>query len=130
MIGDELQRSIYAALTSANVAESRIYDQVPSSATFPYVTIGDSQVIDDSNSCGEAFEVFETIHVWSRPANDSKLELKALLPLVKSAILSISAVSGFTVQVLEFVSAQTNRDIDGETEHSVITFRFLLDPAS
>lgn len=128
MVGDQLQRAIYASLTE--IAGGRIYDRVPENSIFPYVTIGDSQVVDDSNSCGEAHEVFETIHVWSRPATDSKLEIKALLPQIKSAITAIDTVDDFIVVVNEFQNAQTQRDPDGQTEHSIMNFRFLLDPAS
>ncbi|WP_353641321.1 DUF3168 domain-containing protein [Mesorhizobium sp. WSM2239] len=130
MIGSQLQKAIFAALiTETAVADGRIYDRVPENPTFPYVTIGDAQVINDGNSCGDGWEVFEDVHLWSRPESGSKVEVKDLAPSVVSRLATTLAVTGFVVILAELNSSRTFRDPDGLTEHSVLTFRFLLDPA-
>ena len=130
MIGDQLQKAIYSALTGASICSGHIYDRVPKSATFPYVTIGDDDVIDDSNSCGDAYEVFPKIHVWSRSPAESKLELKNIVAEIVPTIVGLSSVTDFTIVLSEFQGCSTIRDPDGLTEHAVLTFRLLLDPAS
>lgn len=130
MIGGQLQKAIYAALTGASVCDGRIYDQVPDTATFPYVTIGEEDVVDDGNSCADAYEVFAKIHAWSRPINESKLEIKDAVASIVPAIEGVTTVQDFIVVSNEFQGSNTLGDPDGKTEHSVITFRFLLDPAS
>lgn len=130
MIGAQLQAAIYATLTaSPAVADGRVYDRVPEGPTFPYVTIGDEQIVDDGNSCAAAWEAFSDVHVWSRPVSGSKAEAKGLVADVVPVVLAITAVTGFTVIAAELQTSRTLRDPDGLTEHSALTFRFLLDPA-
>ena len=129
MIGSQLQKAIFAALTAADVAGDRVFDRVPDGVSFPYVTIGDEQVIDDGNACGDAWEVYSDVHVWSRPATGSKVELKDTVAAVVPAVRGITTVTGFDVLLAELTTSRTLRDPDGITEHAVLTFRFLLDPA-
>lgn len=130
MIGAELQKAIWSALAESSpaVAGGRVYDQVPGDPTFPYVTIGDEQVLDDGNSCGDAWEVFSDIHVWSRPASGSKAEAKGIVADIVPLVVAIAGVENFDVVSAQLQNSRTVRDPDGLTEHAVLTFRFLLDP--
>lgn len=135
MIGAQLQAAIYGALTAANVADGRIYDRVPPDYAFPYVTIGDSQVINDGGSdapddCQIGWEVVEDIHVWSRPVSGSKVEVKTLAAQIVKVLRGITAVSGHVVDGVRLDTSRTFRDPDGLTEHTVISMRFLISPAS
>ena len=133
MIGDQLQAAMFTALEAANICGKRIFDRVSEDATFPYITIGISQVLDDGGSgshCTGGWEVFEDVHVWSRPPTGSKGELKTISAAVVAALLGIEAVEGFRVIVCQMTNARAFRDPDGLTEHGVITMRFLLDPAN
>jgi hypothetical protein len=129
MIGPELQGVIYAALTAANVASGRIYDRVPNDPTFPYITIGDEQVIDDGTTCQDGWEVYPDVHCWSRPSNGSKAEVKELAAAVVAAVTGISSVSGFSLVSITHETTRVFRDPDGLTEHAVCSFRALIDPA-
>jgi hypothetical protein len=131
MIGSELQKAIFAALTAyPAIAGGRIYDQVTPGAAHPYVTIGDDQVLDDGNSCDDGWEVFSDIHIWSRPASGSKVEAKDLGAAIVGRILATSlTVTGFTVVIDALESSRAFRDPDGITEHVVLTFRHVLQPA-
>lgn len=129
MIGPELQKAIHDALVSGAVAAGRIYDNPPVGAAFPYVTIGDEQVIDDSNQCGEGWEIYPDIHAWSRPVAGSKAEVKALAASIVKAVTGITSVSGHALVALHHETTRYLRDPDGKTEHAVITFRAVLDPA-
>lgn len=126
MIAGEVQKAIFAALDGAAVADGRIYDQPPRGAQFPYVTIGDEQVIDAGTSCGDAWEVYCDIHVWSRPNGGSKLEVKLLRKDVTTAVLSISTIEGFVLDGVYHDTSRSRRDPDGLTEHDISTFRFLV----
>lgn len=130
MIGSALQKAIFAKLNEVTaIAGGRIYDQVPASPTFPYITIGDEQVVDDGNACDDGWEVFPAVHVWSRPATGSKAEVKDLLASVVSRLNTALTVTGFTVVINAFESSRVLRDPDGLTEHAVVTFRYVLQPA-
>jgi hypothetical protein len=130
MIGRELQVAIVSALKAAPaLCDGRVFDNPPHGAAFPYLTIGDDQVVDDGNSCGEGWQVYADIHVWSRPAAKSKLEMKDLAAAVVTRLLALDGVAGFAVTVAALETARSFRDPDGITEHGVVTMRFLLDPA-
>jgi hypothetical protein len=129
MIGAEVQKAIFAALDGASVASGRIYDQVPAEPVFPYVTIGDEQVIDDSNTCQDGWEVYPDVHCWSRPETGSKVEVKTLAAAVVTAVTSIISITGFSLVSITHETTRVFRDPDGKTEHAVVSFRALIDPA-
>lgn len=130
MIAEELQRAIYGALTAAPaLAGGNVFDQVPENEPFPHITIGDEQVIDDSTTCQDGWEVHTDVHCWSRPANGSKGEVKALAASVVTRIISIASVDGFSLVSLTHETTRVFRDPDGLTEHAVVSFRALIDPA-
>lgn len=137
MIGPELQVAIVTALKAEPaLCGGRIYDNPPAEArrtettgaAWPYCTVGDGQVIDAGNTCGEGWEAYADIHVWSRSPAQSKLEAKALIAAIADRLLALSAVDGFAVIVAALETSRTFRDPDGITEHGVVTLRFLLDP--
>lgn len=135
MIGAQLQIAVASALTAAGVAGGRIYDRVPKEFAFPYITIGDSQVINDGGSdspddCQIGWEVIEDVHIWSRPETGSKIEVKTLAASVVNTLRGIATVSDFVVHGVSLDSSRTFRDPDGLTEHTVISMRFLISPAS
>lgn len=132
-----LQHAIYRALhNSIDVSNAfgggpRIYDEVPSSPVFPYVVIGDDQVLDDSH-CETAFEVHSTIHVFSRKPGAGITEAKtigdALIATLGDGEID---VDGFISRTSDIESALTNTSYfyepDRLTAHGVLVFRFLLD---
>lgn len=121
-----LQGAIVAALkgNAVGVAD-RVYDEAPTAPTFPYVTVGDDQVIGDDDECGDNSEVFVRIHGWSRATGYP--EVKAIAALIRSTVKGATfALTGFTVVVTEFQQTQFLQDPDGLTRHSVTEFRFLI----
>jgi len=130
MIGDEVQRAIYGALTAAPaLAGGNVFDQVPENEPFPHITIGDEQVIDDSNTCQDGWEVHTDVHCWSRPVDGSKGEVKKLAASVVTRITAITSISGLSLVSLTHETTRVFRDPDGKTEHAVVSFRALIDPA-
>ncbi len=125
MIGDLLQRAQFAALSAAQL---RAYDTPPADAEFPYVTIGDEQIVDDGSACGAAWEVFADVHVWSRAVSGSRSELKTLMAQIEPLLGGLS-LPGFRVVVQHLQTARALNDPDGLTKHGVMTFRYLIDPA-
>lgn len=131
MIGAQIQAGIYSAITgiSPAVAGGRVYDQVPEDPTFPYLTIGDEQVIDDGNSCEDGWEVFSDVHIWARPPEGSKAAIKGIIANIVPVITALTSVTGFNIVIVELNSSRVLRDPDGKTEHAIVTFRFVLSPS-
>jgi hypothetical protein len=122
-----------ATLKSAmGLAVVRLYTMAaPVNAPFPYVLIGEDQVMDDSTECAESSEVITTVHVRSRVADDvaaSRIQAKSIAGVVRSTIKGLSAVTGFDVVLADFETTRHLIDPDGLTAHSVVSHRFLLDP--
>lgn len=121
-----LQGAIVSALKAAPaVAAGRIYDRVPESASFPYVTVGEGDTVGDDNSCADASECNVQAHVWSRAVG--KVEAKQIAALVRARLKSKFTLAGFQVTVVEYVTTRYLDDPDGITTHAVCEFRYLID---
>lgn len=132
MIGEGLQKAIYAALTAEPpLAGGHVYDRVPASAEdeFPRITIGDAQVLDDGNSCSDSWEVYSDIHLWSRPKRGSKLELKALAAQAIERLRQPLEVPGFVTIEARLETEREFTDPDGVTFHGIVTMLHVLDQA-
>jgi hypothetical protein len=97
----ELQAALVAALKNnigAAVAD-RVYDQVPApvppatTPTFPYVTLGDCQVLPDKAGCIDGVEVYPQIDVWSRAVGypEVKTIVKAVLAALDDQVIAVTA---------------------------------------
>lgn len=127
-----LQGAIIARLkASAGVVAliaARVYDEVPLIAVFPYVSIGDGQVIGDDDECSETSEVTFQMHAWSRsPADTGYPKVKSILSAIRTAMRAPLALDGFQLLSQEFTQTQFLREPDGGlTRHAVIEYRFII----
>jgi len=124
----QVQKAIVEALRNASVAGGRIYDEAPENATFPYVTMGECQVLPDKADCIDGAEIFPQIDVWSRATGYP--ETKTIVSEVLAALDDNAAlpVDGYLVVVFEFMEVRYLRDPDGITRHGAVTFHGLLQP--
>lgn len=109
----------------------RVFDRVPIGATMPYLELGEFQTVDDGAQCVEAFEVFATLHIWSRPgapADAGQVPGKTIASAVHSALHEVELDLGAAWQFLEIAHQGTRhlKDPDGVTSQSVMTFRALV----
>lgn len=121
------------ALAQAMGGRVRLYSLAPpNDAPFPYLTIGEDQIVGDETECSESSEAYTTIHVWSRIDGDvsaSRVQAKTIGAVVRSTINRRLHVAGFEVTECEFRTARHLTDPDRRTAHTVIEHRLLLDPA-
>ena len=127
-----LQQSLYDVLRNdggltALLGGQDIFDDVPRSAKFPYLTLGQSLVRDWSSGGDDGHEHVLTMHVWSR-ANGRK-EVYEIMGALK-AVLHDQAVfmSGHLLINLRHEFSEARRDPDGETYHGVVRFRAVTEP--
>lgn len=103
----------------------RVYDEVPAKPVFPYLKIGDDQVLGDDVDCGQLSRVVARIHVWSRAIG--KPECKAIAGAVRDRLRAWDfALPGFRVENVQFLQTLYLDDPDGITQHAVIEARFLI----
>lgn len=129
---EALQEAVVAALEAdASLrmffsGKPRVFDRVPKNALFPYIQIGEIQIVDDSN-CIPAWETYVTTHIWSE--KPGKKEAQAIGKLVGPALNVELTIPGFVCTVFEFRDARYLTDNDGLTTHGVLTHRYLIDQA-
>jgi hypothetical protein len=124
-----LQKAMVGAMRNMvpPVSGGRIYDQVPAQPVFPYVTVGDVQVLPDKADCIDGSETFPQVDVWTRSTGypETKQIATDVLAALDDQPLD---VDGFNLVVFEFTEVRYLRDPDGLTRHGVLTFHGLLQP--
>jgi hypothetical protein len=124
----EVQGAMVAVLKGGSVAAGRVYDNVSPAAQFPYVTLGDCQVLPDKYECIDGAEIYPVVDVWSQSVGyaETKTIAKKILALLDDKPLN---VAGFNLIVFEVQSINYMRDPDGLTRHAAITFHGILTPS-
>lgn len=129
-----LQAALTAALKSTgtlpDVVGGRVYDEPPAAPVFPYVTLGDCQILPDKAGCIDGVTAYPIIDVWSRSVGygEAKKIAAAILAKLDDKPDALT-VTGFSVVVFELETYQPLRDPDGLTRRVSITFRSLIQPS-
>jgi len=131
MIGDQLQKAIYAALMAdPPLCDGKVYDTVPPDVVEPYIHIGTAQILDDGDTCADGWECYTDIDIWSVPETGSKIEVMQIGAQVVPRLLAIGVMTDFTVVVSAVENVRYLDDPDGVTKHGVITMRHVLMPTA
>lgn len=129
----QLQQMIYDRLRAHGGVDAlvagRIYDRVPETAEFPYVSFGPSDTIEDDSQCitGE----IETLQIdcWSRHSGGFR-DCKRLTGAVKGALhLYDGQLSEDALVALRVTNLRHFRDPDGQTSHGVVTVQAIMEEA-
>ena len=128
-----LRAAIHDALVadgalSALLGGPKVYDEVPQSAAFPYVTLGECSITDWTVGTEAATEHQLTLHAWSRQGGHREAHeiAGALLQALDDAPLT---VEGHRLVNLRFALADIGREADGRTYHAAVRFRAFTEPA-
>ena len=126
----ELQGAIYERLTTdpavTALISGRVYDDVSASATFPYVSIGPVDSVEDDADCITGLEVAQQIDCWSRAKGS--LECKQLVDAVRAALHNYDL--DLATNALVFFECRTTRvtkDPDGITKHGILGFEASIE---
>lgn len=124
----ELQRSIVLALKAdASIGaqlDDRIYDRVPASPSYPYLTVRLTDTTENDDACGNHWLAAASVHVWSNAVG--RVEASEILGLVRSALDGITSVTGFKLNYGQWRVDRVLDDPDGVTTHGISTFEFHL----
>lgn len=132
----DLQGAIVKALKADTgvkaIVSDRVFDQVARkpdgspNVPFPYIALGDGQMLPELAECTDAATNYVTLHLWSREVGFP--EVKQLGASVIAALhdSTLTLASG-TLQSLMLDSSHYLRDPDGLTSHAVLTFHALTD---
>lgn len=130
MKGWELQQAVFtrlgavAAVTA--LVSTRIYDNAPQSAVFPYIVVGDDTAIPADTHSTKGSDNTITVHSWSRYRG--RKEIKQIQQAVYDALHQHAlVVSGAATVNCGWEYAESFLDADGLTRHGVQRFRVILD---
>jgi hypothetical protein len=122
-----LQKAVNAKLVGAAAVTAlvgdRIYDRVPAKPTFPFIHLGDDQIIGD-DEWGENSDCYVNVHVYSRGVG--KVEVKTIAAAVRAALDTRLIVSGFLCGEYQYEETKYITQADGLTEHAIIEFYYSL----
>ncbi|MEO1205926.1 MAG: DUF3168 domain-containing protein [Pseudomonadota bacterium] len=126
-----LQKAVYQHLADdagvlAVLGGTKIFDDVPRSATYPYVTLGAGQTVDWSTGDGEGAEHILTLNVWSR--SGGRREILRIAEALRAALLETDLVlSDHRLVLLRMQGLDVRRGADGETYQGIMRFRVLTE---
>jgi hypothetical protein len=126
-----LQKALHARLVAdapllALLGAARIYDDVPRSPTFPYITYGASVIRDWSTGSDDAHEHVVSLHVWSRGAG--RKPVFEILGAVEAALdQQALTLDSHRLINLRHEFSDVRRDGDGETWHGVLRLRAVTE---
>ncbi len=98
-------------------------------ALFPYVTIGEDQIIGHTNQATDPSEIWVKVEVWSRPQPRNWGECKLIAGAVRAALDAPIAMSGHAVIAHTFHNVLFRKEPDGLTRRAIVTQRYLTGPA-
>lgn len=126
-----LQQAIFSKLagdvaTTTALGGPRIYDDVPTRAEFPFMTLDQSTERDWSTGTEEGYEHVITLHVWSRERGGK--EALAVIAAARDALQDQDLpLEGCRLVNLRHEFSEARRDTDGETFHGISRFRAVTE---
>lgn len=123
-LGGKVQSTLKADAGILALVSTRVYDRVPASPVFPYVTIDLTDLTEDDDGCGKHWECTVTVHSWSRSGNS--LEGRKINGAVRAALDTITTVTDYAVNYTQFRQERNIGAPDGLTEHGVVVYEFGL----
>lgn len=129
-----LQEAALAALAADADIKSligdpaRVYDDVPRTPVFPYVTIGEGSETDWSAQSGEGVECRLILNVWSRYAG--RREVKRILARIRAVLHDADlSLTGWRLINLRNETLEFARGPGGGTYYGLIRFRATIEAA-
>ncbi|MEF2073830.1 DUF3168 domain-containing protein [Consotaella aegiceratis] len=128
----ELQTSIFQALTSdpgvlSLLGGPKVFDRTPERASFPYLTLGRTAVMDWSTGTEDGSEHILTLHVWAR--GGGKKETYEIMDKVSAKLHGAHLpVEGHHLVNLQLQYAEARQEPDEPTYHGILRFRAVTEP--
>lgn len=126
----ELQKLVFDLLRSApavsSLVGSRVFDSVPGSVTFPYISLGPTDIVEEGSDCIASGEHTLQIDVWSRAVG--AVEAKRIVDAVKKALHEREATLQDNALVdLAVGFRSVVQDPDGKTSHGIVRLTALIE---
>lgn len=135
-MNESIQRAIFEKLITDPVLMSEavsVYDSHPqandsgSDSDFPYITVGDENVLTWDTDTELGFQASITVHVWAR--NRGKKECKLVQGLIYESLHRTTGLAFLDYHVvgIDQESCTSFQDSDGSTIHGTQTFNLTIE---
>ncbi|BDA83692.1 hypothetical protein Sa4125_12340 [Aureimonas sp. SA4125] len=130
----ELQTSIFQTLTGDAALLSllggpKVFDHVPERASFPYLTLGRTTVVDWSTGTEDGAEHILTLHVWAK--GGGKVETFAIMDHVTNRLHDAHLpLTGHSLVNLQLQFAEARQEPESATYHGILRFRAVTEPVA
>eukprot|EP00435_Cladocopium_sp_Y103_P076951 s1_g690.t1 len=127
----ELQKAVHASLVAdaaiSGLVGGRVFDRPPQDAAFPFVTLGDTEVVPDGAGSGGVHQII--LSVWSRAPGrrETKDIMSAVDQVLQDALLPMT---GHVLVNLQLVRASVAYVAEAEALRGRIVFRAYTEPTS
>lgn len=127
-----LQQAVYDRLaadaTLSTIAPGGVYDHVPQSTVYPYITLGYAAADNAGTKTEDLREFTFTVNVWSRQRGhkEARTIQERIRTLLHRVALTVS--TGHVIDIEEDFS-ESFLDEDGKTYHGVQRFKALFEAA-
>ncbi|MBO0661832.1 DUF3168 domain-containing protein [Jiella sp. MQZ9-1] len=128
----ELQESIFSALSSdpaltALLGGPKIFDRRPEQASFPYLTLGRTAVVDWSTGTEDGAEHILTLHVWAK--GGGKAETYEIMDKVATTLNDAALpLKDYHLVNLRLQFAEARREPETAAYHGILRFRAVTEP--
>lgn len=115
-----LQKAVFDTLTAANIG-SPVYHTVPAGTPFPWVIIGNDQLLSDYEAGADFIECFVDANVFG-----PKPEFKTIASKVRLALDLPIQIDGHSTNEAWFEGTRFLSEKDPSIGHAVLTFRYVV----
>lgn len=129
----ELQKAVHAALLAdaslSTLVADRIHDRPPADVTFPFVTLGDTEIVPDgAGSDGAAIHRL-SFSVWSQ--NKGRREAKEIMCALDAVLQDADlSLAGHVIVNLQLEGASVVYASEAEAVRGRLTFRVYTEPTT
>ena len=125
-----LHKAILTALKAVPVASGRVYDGVPVSPAFPYVSLGPFDALTEEADEYEGSDTTIQIDAWSRTPGSVEIKQigRQIRETLHEAALSLDENQRLVAMTVDQV--RYTRDPDGLTHHAIVTVRARTEPTT
>ena len=128
----ELQKAIFDALVAdaavGALVGDRIFDNGPAGATFPYVSFGPTQEIEDDEECIDCEEHIVQIDIWDR-SQGRLVNAKRINAAIKAALhdAELSLPDPYALAFIRVRETRAFLDQDGITAHGIVSVAAMVE---
>lgn len=106
---------------------NRIYDNAPADVSYPYLSFGPAQELEDEAECVDGVECFQQLDIWTQEGG-SQLSVKQICGVVRKVLRAgpLTLAEPYALVLIEG-DIRVMGDPDDSIAHGILSLRALID---